>query len=210
MEIILNLNEEQARRWVEAHIPQDPDYWMAHRLFGWHNRVLVVPIFAKKARRRRKAYPRSGDLKLVGRPLPMMGALRLKLLALDSTHTRLQASADTPFAKDVLGRMEKLAVASMPEAPPSTRPSERPTQRDRGPTEEVSLRAKLFRGIKEQDPDLTYNGLAQRANEAEQPQPPYTGDTVRNAYRAMRAWCERQGKLDEAARWDWSRGRRTR
>ncbi|MHB1295301.1 MAG: hypothetical protein ACYC4R_09960 [Anaerolineae bacterium] len=80
----------------------------------------------------------------------------------------------------------------------------------RGPTEEVQRQAELFRSIKESNPDFTYLAVAMAATSQEKREDPYTEDDVRNTYRAMRAWCTQRRMSEEEARWEWTRGPRTR
>jgi len=83
----LNLNEEQARRWVEAHPPQAEGYRWHHGFWGWHGASLTVPIF-----RRDEGHA-------------VVGQIHFELVPEDQTHTLLRAHADTPTARQLLEQM---------------------------------------------------------------------------------------------------------
>lgn len=86
----------------------------------------------------------------------------------------------------------------------------RPADFSLGPTAETKRRAELFRGIKTKDPTLSTVAVARKATDEDGSGRGYTADDVRNAYRAMREWAERNGDSAEAARWVWERADRIR
>jgi len=84
----LNLNEEQARRCVVAHLPEVEGHILHHGFWGgWHGASLTVPIL------------RSDEGHAV------VGQIHFELVPEDQTHTLLRAHADTPTARQVLEQM---------------------------------------------------------------------------------------------------------
>lgn len=74
--------------------------------------------------------------------------------------------------------------------------------RQRGPTENTRLRAALYKSIKDKHRNWGYEAVAEKAREMD-PHGKHSGETVRNAYRAMR-------EVGELGDWTWERADRTR
>lgn len=76
-------------------------------------------------------------------------------------------------------------------------------KKQRGPTIKTQERAKVFRRLKEEHPEWNYDTVA--LNACEELREIVTGQTVRNAYRAMR-----EAYPDQAEEWTWERADRIR
>jgi len=87
----LDLDRAEAKRWIEAHLPELEGHVLHHGFFGWREMRLTVPIIERGAHK------------------GLRGQLHFELVPLvpeDQTHTRVRAWADdTPLAQKMLDQM---------------------------------------------------------------------------------------------------------
>ncbi len=162
----LNLNEEQARRWVKAHLSQTEGYTLHHGFWSRHGARLTVPIFRRDE----------------GHAVGPVGQIHFELVPEDQTHTLLRAHADTPTARRFLEQM-----MGDSEVRTGKRGASHPTLKTRE-------RAKLYKRLKDAHPDWAQFKVAMDANRQENVDY-HTRDTVRNAYGAMGWKWERADRI---------------
>ena len=117
----LNLNEEQARRWVVAHLPQAEGYILHHGFWGWHGASLTVPVL-----RRDEGHA-------------VVDQIHFELVPEDQRQTLLRAHADTPTARRFLEQM-----MGDNEVPTGKRGASHPTLKTRERAASVKRREAAF------------------------------------------------------------------